>query len=353
MNLKRIGILLNKDIIKGPKDFLFIYALVGPVVISLVLTLVFGSLFSSLPRLAVLDEGVSRLPGLIAELDSVTATVYDSPAALETAVTDGKADIGITLPSGFDGRLAGGETVEISAFVWGESLARTRAVLTAVIAEETRSLAGREIPVEIVTTALGDAEEIPWGDRLLPLVVIMAVVMGGTMVPATSLVDEKMKRTLRALAITPTTLWDIFLAKGLMGAILGTFTGVLILDINQAFGAQPWLLVGVLALGSLLAAALGVVFGAIVKDITTLFALLKGIGILLYAPAFVYMFPGIPQWIGRIFPTYYILNPVVEISQQGAGWAEIAPEVFILLGLIIVVTVIGVRMGTRMQRSAA
>jgi len=353
VSLKRIGILLNKDLIRGPKNFLFIYALVGPIVISLVLTLVFGSLFASLPKLGTYDAGDSMLPGRLAEMDSVTHRDYETGGDLETAVADGKVDIGIILPTGFDSRLADGEMVEIQAFVWGESLARNRAVLTAVIADETRSLAGREIPVEIVTTALGDAEEIPWGDRLLPLVVIMAVIMGGTMVPATSLVDEKMKRTLRALTVTPTTLWDIFLAKGLMGALLGTFTGVLILLINQAFGAQPLMLVGVLALGSLLAASLGVVFGAVVKDITTLFALMKGIGILLYAPAFVYMFPQIPQWIGRIFPTYYILNPVVEISQQGAGWAEIAPEVFVMLGLIVVLMVIGVRMGNRMQWAAA
>ena len=88
------------------------------------------------------------------------------------------------------------------------------------------------------------------------------------------------------------------------------------------------------------------------KDVTTLFALMKGIGILLYAPAFVYMFPQIPQWIGRIFPTYYILKPVVEISQRGAGWPEIAPEVLITLVLTVIITVIGIRLGTRIERAA-
>ena len=353
MSLRRIGVLLNKDLIKGPKNFLFIYALVGPIVISLVLTLVFGSLFSSLPRLGTYDEGASLLPAQFAELDSVASNNYETDGDLETAVSDGKADIGIIIPSGFDSRIQTGETVQIQAWVWGESLARNRAVLSAVITEQTRALAGREIPIEITTKTLGNAEEIPWGDRLLPLVVIMSVIMGGTMVPAASLVDEKQKRTLRALAITPTSLADVFISKALMGAILGLFVGVVILILNQAFGAQPVLLLLVLTLGSLLAAAFGVVFGALVKDITTLFALLKGIGIFLYAPAFIYMFPALPQWIGRIFPTYYILNPVVELSQQGAGWAEIAPEVYILIGLIAVTGFIAVRLGMRMQRNEA
>jgi ABC-2 type transport system permease protein len=47
------------------------------------------------------------------------------------------------------------------------------------------------------------------------------------------------------------------------------------------------------------------------------------------------MFPGIPQWIGKIFPTYYIIQPVVEISQQGGAWPDIVFEVSILAGLIV------------------
>ena len=48
------------------------------------------------------------------------------------------------------------------------------------------------------------------------------------------------------------------------------------------------------------------------------------------------MFPQIPEWIGRIFPTYYILKPVVEISQLGGGWPDIAANVGILIAWNIV-----------------
>jgi ABC-2 type transport system permease protein len=73
-----------------------------------------------------------------------------------------------------------------------------------------------------------------------------------------------------------------------------------------------------------------------------MFAIWKFGGILLFGPAIIYMFPQIPQWIGRIFPTYYLLQPIIEISQQGGGWADIATNVFILLGLDMVL--IGVLM---------
>ncbi|MFC1923127.1 hypothetical protein ACFLY4_07545 [Chloroflexota bacterium] len=51
-------------------------------------------------------------------------------------------------------------------------------------------------------------------------------------------------------------------------------------------------------MSALLAAAFGVLMGALFNDINSLFAIIKAIGILLYDPAFIYIFPGIPTWIG-------------------------------------------------------
>lgn len=56
----------------------------------------------------------------------------------------------------------------------------------------------------------------------------------------------------------------------------------------------------------------------------------------MYAPALVYMFPQIPQWIAKVFPTYYMIAPVVEIVQHGGGWPDIAFDVSVLVGLIAV-----------------
>jgi ABC-2 type transport system permease protein len=353
MSLRRVGVLLLKEFRHGSKSFIFIIAVVMPLVLSLVLSLVFGTIFSEKPRLGVSDEGNSQITSLITESESLIGREYDSADKLRKAVEDGAVDMGILLPPDFDDLVIQGEMTELTAYVWGESLAKHRIVLTATIANMIRDIAGQEVPVEIVTTTFGNAESIPWEDRLLPIIVLMAIVFGGIMVPATSLVDEKQKRTLTALAITPASLGEIFLSKGLVGVIISTFMGVLILVINQAFGAQPLLLVGMLVLGAVMAATFGIMLGAFIKDITSLFAINKAIGILYYAPAFVYLFPGIPQWIGRIFPTYYIVQPVVEISQQGGTWSDVALEVFVLVGLILVmIGIVGVLARRTAQREA-
>ena len=340
MSVRRVAILLGKDFKYGSKGFIFIMAIVAPILISLVLNLVFGTFFSQTAKLGINDQGNSRLVDLVSASDSVQTRTYASADDLTRAVEVGAVDMGVSLPDNFDEDALIGNSIVLPAYVWGESLAKNRGILLASINSAVRQLAGQEVPVQIETTTLGDAQSVPWSDRLLPFVLLYAVTIGGMMVPASLIVDEKQKRTLTALAITPTTLGDILAAKGLMGVILAMVMSIVILLMNQAFGVQTGLLMIVLGLGAVLAALFGLVLGALVKDINTLFATIKGIGILLYAPVFVYMFPQIPQWIGNIFPTYYIIQPVVEISQRGGTWSDIVFEVSILAGLIVLMLVV-------------
>ncbi len=339
MNLRRVGVLLYKELVQGPKNFLFIFAIVVPIVMTLVVTLLFGTLFSGKPKLGIADAGDSQFTVQGKATESVIIKEYVSPDELKRATEIGAVDIGIALPADFDRQVAAGERSEMSIYVWGESLIKDRVMLISGISVWIRNIAGQESPIEILTTTLGNVESFSWEDRLLPLMVMMSVLIGGLMVPSTSLVEEKQKGTLKALAITPTTLGDIFIAKGLLGVILSTFTGVLILTLNQSFGINPPLLIFLLFLGAIMAAQFGVLLGVFIKDINTLFATIKSMGIVLYAPAIVHMFPAIPQWIGKLFPTYYMIQPVVEITQNGAAWADIAWQVYILIGLIVLIAV--------------
>jgi len=333
MNLKRVGILLGKELWQGPKNFIFILALVMPIIISLVISLIFGTLFSAKPRLGVVDEGGSQLVAMAEQLPSVITEEYGSVAEIKQAVEDGAVDVGMVLPVDFDSSVMQGEETELTTYIWGESLAKNRIILGVTIANLVRELTGLETPVDIETIILGDEVSIPWNDRLLPLIVLMAVFLGGLLLPAASVIGEKEQKTLQALVITPASVGDVFIAKGLMGIILSLLMGVVILVLNQAFGTEPALLVLVLALGAVMAAEIGLLCGALMKDITTLFAVWKLGGILLFGPAIIYMFPQIPQWIGRLFPTYYLLQPIIEISQGGGGWPDIATYVLILVGL--------------------
>ena len=198
-----------------------------------------------------------------------------------------------------------------------------------------RDAAGYEPPVEIVTTTLGEAQTLPWEDRLLPFIVLMAIMLGGMMVPSISLAQERQDRTLVAVTTTPTTLGDVLTAKGIVGVLVAATMAVVTLALNRAFGGDAVLLIGVLILGSTMAVIFGLLLGVMTKDINSLFGTIKAMGLILYAPALIFMFPEIPQWIARLFPTYYIIQPVIEITQMGAGFEDVLPELLVLILLIV------------------
>lgn len=333
MKIRQVGIILAKDLYQGPKNFLFIWALVAPIVISIVVSLALGSFLSSSPRLGIFDEGNSRLPEVTKRLEAVKVKEYSTIQALRRSVERGTLDMGVVLPAGLDETLATGEGIRIESFVWGSSPEKDRALLRTSLMEAFRELIGDEpsLKVELVTVGAGDF--IPWKDRLLPFLVLMAVFLGGAFLPAGAMIEEKERDTLRALMATPATLGEIMLAKGIIGVIVSLFMGAVILLLNGAFSGQPLLLFLVLALGGVMASEIGLISGVLLKDITSLFAIWKAGGILLFAPGFVYLFPQIPQWVGRIIPTYYYIAPVVKITQGQGGWGGISSNVFILAGI--------------------
>ena len=65
----------------------------------------------------------------------------------------------------------------------------------------------------------------------------------------------------------------------------------------------------------------GLIYGTVAKDIKTLFTLIKTLNIILLAPVIFYIFPDWPQWIAKIFPTYWVLNPIFEIATKNANLA--------------------------------
>ncbi len=208
-------------------------ALVMPVVITLVISLLVGTLFSGKPRLGIFDQGSSQLTVKISQQDYLLTEIYSSEDLLRSDVERGALDMGLVLPIDFDSQLQAESGTSIDLLVWGESLLKHRTLLAVSLICQIIDVAGREVPVNAELVLLGEESNIPWDVRLFPLVVIITIFLSGMMVPATSLVEEKVKRTYRALLTTPASLVDILTAKGLTGVILALFSGVFILYPNS------------------------------------------------------------------------------------------------------------------------
>lgn len=53
MSPRRVGVLLRKEFLPGSRNFIFVFALVVPIVVSLMVWLRFGTHFSDRPNLGI------------------------------------------------------------------------------------------------------------------------------------------------------------------------------------------------------------------------------------------------------------------------------------------------------------
>jgi ABC-2 type transport system permease protein len=260
---------------------------------------------------------------------------YQNESKLKAATASGTIDIGFILPPDFDLQVMSGN-IELNAFIWGASQAKNRAIISSALANDIRKMNGSALPVSITSHPLDQEDDQPWSTRLMPIAILLAVFFGGLMIPAASIINEKNRHTLEAISITPLTMGEIFAAKGIFGILLAAIMGIITLILSGGFIPALLSMLLVLFLGAILAVEFGLLAGALIKDLNTLYALWKFGALILFGPALIYIFPQIPQWIGYLFPTYYVIRPVMDISVNNAALSSEFIYLAVLIFLVLV-----------------
>lgn len=337
MNPRIVRTLLLRDLRLGPRSPLVLWSLILPLFLTVMVRGVFGSLFDAQPRLGIADLGASSLTTQAQELDGIDVSVFPNQEALRDAVADNAVDAGIILPDGFDEAVQAGDRPRLEFLVAGESLAANRILVAVATLDLVRGVAGQEPPANVEVVTLGEAG-LSLDARMVPLLVIMAVAIGGVMAAAAGLVQEKERGTITALLVTPASATDVLVAKGLLGVILATLTGVVTLALNGGFGGSPAMLVLAVFVGAVMMAEVGLLLGSWAKNQNTLFTAWKSGGIFLLFPVFFYLWPGLPQWIPKLSPTYYFLQPIFELAVEGGSagsvWLELVVAIAICGALV-------------------
>ncbi|MBW2410760.1 MAG: ABC transporter permease, partial [Deltaproteobacteria bacterium] len=204
-------------------------------------------------------------------------------------------------------------------------------------------------PVEVEVDTLGEEEALSLSIRLLPMVILFALLIAGMFVTAFSLVDEREKKTLDAVLVTPVKLSEMLAAKAGLGFILAVLMAYVTMLLNGAQGSQPAALFVALIIAGLMSAEFGLIYGTVAKDSRTLFTMMKTLNVFLLAPVIFYIFPDWPQWIAKIFPTYWLINPIFEIAVKNANLTEVGFELGIAIGICVLLVIPIVALKQRMQ----
>ncbi len=351
MNLGRAWKVLRKDLALGPRSPFFAYAIILPFVLTLVLQVSFGSLFNPQPRLGIVDQGDSAITAAIQKMDGIDLTLLDNATDLKTQVEANDLDGGLILPAGFDAAVKAGEQPDLQFFLGGQSYAANRIILSVTAIDLVREVEGSTAPVTVKLVNFGN-EGLPISVRLVPVIIFYALVMAGLFVPGSSLVEEKEQGTLMATLVTPVKVSEVLFSKWALGTLFAAVMAIVTLALNSALGAN-WLdVIVVVLIAGALSAMIGITVGVFAKDSTVLFGVVKGMGIFLFAPSLFYIFPEWPQWIAKIFPLYWIIEPIWQVSVMGQSigsvWFELSVAVAITLAMVPLVGFLARRMQSQM-----
>lgn len=348
MRMKAITSIIAKDVRQGLRSSMFIFVLVSPFIYTFIIGLVFGGFGQTQPTLGIVDMGSSDLANMLEGSEALITRTYTSESSLLAAVENDVVDGGIVLAADFDEDLAQGRSPEVSIRFSGKSYASNRLIIQNTLTTTIRDLAGQEVPISFNVSILGSEKALSMRDRVTPFIFLAVIMISGFFLTSLGIVEEREEKTISAVSVTPVTVTEFIASKALLGYIMAIAATTLTFVLNGVTSLEYLsLMMPFLFLGGVFSVAVGVIFGVMLDNSTELMGMAKGINFLLFAPALVILFPGIPQWIAKFFPTYYIIFPIMEVSMLGAKWADVWQDFLVLIVVAIVSTAVALYMANR------
>jgi len=338
MSGARIAAIMGKDLREFTRNRFFVF-------ITLLVLVAYVAIFWFLPdsvdetiRIGVVETGLdAALPSDTgANTTGLVFVHYSTDEELKAAVEAGDQDIvaGISLPPTFLDDLATGTSPTVRLYVPAGLPAQTQLLLEGFVDEIGFAITGNPPPVNPTTQAvvLGTdraGAQVSMQQQMRPLLLIL-VLMVEVFALSSLVAIEVQERTAVAVLATPVQIVDFLAAKGIFGIVLAFFEATLLGILIGAFAVNAPAVIVVLLLGALIVTGFAMISGSYGKDFMGTLMVSMLFMIPLMIPAFAALFPGsTPGWV-KVIPTYGLVDAMIRITVDGAGWGDIAPALLML-----------------------
>jgi len=338
MSGARIAAIMGKDLREFTRNRFFVF-------ITLLVLVAYVAIFWFLPdsvdetiRIGVVETGLdAALPADTGANTTGLAFVhYPTDEKLMRAVEGGDEDIvaGISLPPSFLDDLAAGTPPTVRLYVPAGLPGQTKLLLEGFVDEVGFAIAGNPPPVNPTTQAvvLGTdraGAQASMQQQMRPLLLIL-VLMVEVFALSSLVAIEVQERTAVAVLATPVSIVDFLAAKGIFGIVLAFVEAALLGILIGAFAVNAPAVIVILLLGALIVTGFAMISGSYGKDFMGTLMVSMLFMIPLMIPAFAALFPGsTPGWV-KVIPTYGLVDAMIRITVDGAGWSDIAPALLML-----------------------
>jgi ABC-type multidrug transport system permease subunit len=345
-SLRTMAAILCKDLEDAVRSHSLVLVLVGPVLLSVFFARSFTGEDVRRPAMVVCDAGRS---GLVQALHSSGLFRLQESGNWEDCierVRKGQVTAALQIPAGFDLLLRQDRFPRVDLVL--DENARTQvAIVREGLRGALRQQAGQEMPADVRVTGLnrfqGEVRQI-----LLPIWVVFTC-LGGLMVTSSTLVEEMEKKTLAAVLLAPVSLSTVLLGKLGAGFLLALASSALVLVLN-AWGQGNLVALGVLlALGSLVFSAAGLVLGLCARGQAAASAAASVLYMVLFVPVALADLSATMRAVSEWLPTWYLYDGINRALLSGASLDSLRLDLAGLMASLLMLFPLGL-WGLRRQR---
>jgi ABC-2 type transport system permease protein len=342
-----ISTLLKKDLTLFTRDrFYFLITVVGLVmyfVIYLIMpktmneTIKIGLYAPGIPEVETIDESLALKEG-------IDLNVFSTLTELRDAVSRNEYTTAIALPDNFITSLNNGERPVVTVYFAGSAPEELRMAVTAMINELASQASGQTVLLDINTEILGNdlsGKPIPWRDRLIPVMVIF--ILGSEILSLASLIATELEqKTIKALLVTPLKLDQLLTAKAIIGIGMAFIQVLLFAAIVGGLTNQPFSMILVLFIGSIMVTGLGFLVASTARDMMGVTAWGMIVMVIFVIPAIGAMIPGLLADWAKVLPSFHLTDAISQLVNYGASFSNISLNILVMLVWSAIFTIIGV-----------
>lgn len=239
---------------------------------------------------------------------------------------------GLIVPPSFDAALRSGAHPSVTLYTNGDTVStQQRSLLASAIDAYARSVANPQPPAALTLATINPPAQNSLAADLTSIyalaIIMISFMVGASLVPGL-LIEEKERKTLRMLMVTPASWGDIIAGKLLVTLAYQLVLTLVAMAVTNAFIGQVPVTLLFTLLGAFFGIALGLLFGGIFKTTTVAGAASGMVSFLFIIPVFFVGTLGQPlqntvfAQVLHALPTYYLAD---ALAQALASRASVGP----------------------------
>jgi len=344
MSAHLIMTLIKKDLkLFTRNQFYFIMTIVG-LVLYIGMYFVMPKTMDETMKLGIYAPGMPLIENSLVNDEGIEAKSFSTLEELREAVLKNEYPVAIALPEDLLTRLAEGEKPIVTVYLSSSTTEEMKGAITALVKQLAFLATGQDMPLEMRSEVLGPdllGAQIPWRDRLIPMMAIM--ILGTEILSLAALISTEVEQnTVSALLVTPLKLHHLFTAKAILGIGLAFIQVLLFMVVVGGLSHEILTMTLVLFIGSILVTGSGFLVASLARDMMGVTSWGMLLMIIFFIPALGGMMPGILSGWAKVLPSYHLVDAISRLSNYGASFNDISGHVLIMLGWSALFTISGV-----------